>query len=427
MKILSNLISNTLGKSKVSYKNHKSKSSYSVQDEFFKTKQRPTIPTPVNEFLENPTNIKDLLTFGQKRVFNEIIRVCRKYPNAWISQITIAAHTGYSRSFVNKAIRRIESLGLLSSIQRYNNSNLYALSSVFESPYVQSQLSHLFPALRWITLIILFPLLAHSFRGNTGKDTLLYKRDMYISPTSYISPGEVSMNSPMLEAHDTRPISPVVKELSQIVAMTTFGMIKLSAFPDEAVVHATQMLIRRIGQKNLGAINNPYKWVYSVANRYCGNHDLKPDWHYVQQMQSAYQMGDDAKLLFTNEINKDGLKDYIRRYPQTTQDVQENPRVNTTKAGNSQKYSKAQPSKHTPVELSDADYAKYKHLGYPKTHSAYAIEQGIVRDLWYPDKPEKRDVATENQSMQQIRTPDAWKQFEKLLGFEMNPQFSKEE
>lgn len=91
------------------------------------------------------------------------------------------------------------------------------------------------------------------------------------------------------QVYGDNPISPIIRSLTEL-NLTKWGQIRLSAFPDEAILYAQDKL------KNNHDIINKYNWFFKVCYQYCTDTNIKPDWQLVEQLSIGYKMPVDAPM-----------------------------------------------------------------------------------------------------------------------------------
>lgn len=81
-----------------------------------------------------------------------------------------------------------------------------------------------------------------------------------------------------------------IRDITDSLRLTKWGQIRLSAFPDEAILYTTQ----RFFLERKSRIINPFGWFKTVCIEYCAENNIVPNWHFMYQLAEAYQMPSDA-------------------------------------------------------------------------------------------------------------------------------------
>jgi hypothetical protein len=116
--------------------------------------------TPIDSILQAPIqSLRKHLTPLQLNITNYVLAKGARYEDIYMRQDTIAKYVGTSREWVNKSIKKIVSLGLISKHTRPNKSCVYRVSSWLSDYWVRKKLSPIFNAFKWLPLSLLIPAL----------------------------------------------------------------------------------------------------------------------------------------------------------------------------------------------------------------------------------------------------------------------------
>lgn len=88
-------------------------------------------------------------------------------------------------------------------------------------------------------------------------------------------------------------------QLVNSIAMDGYTMdfaskLKLSAYPDEAIIHSFKQ-----AKKMKVPIANAARYIFKVASEYCREHNLRPDWKWSFKLLDAYGINKDIPLGMT--------------------------------------------------------------------------------------------------------------------------------
>jgi hypothetical protein len=201
-------------------------------------------------------------------VIDLLVRFKRRY--RWIepSQDYIARAVGCTREWINKVLKYLSSLGVITSFYRHRRSSLYAVTDFLEQPHIRTKLQHLIPAL------VVFPL--HCLIVPDGQFTpinkVFNKNISRIFYTRYISREGTAKKEQLMNK-----ALPTIKGLN----LTRYGALRLSVYPDAAIQYAEQELQKN---KNLRA---PLGFVHSKCKEWCMQHGMKINWSRKYELMEA--------------------------------------------------------------------------------------------------------------------------------------------
>jgi hypothetical protein len=243
---------------------------------------------PVNEINQDPEFFFRNLTKTQHKLLEILLRWSLKYKNVYPRQGTLARMLKISREHCNRLLKWMKDKGLLVSEYRYKLSCHYTLSSFFFSESMRSRLSHIFRPLRALSLSLLF-----GFSSDVTQDIKKLIKNL-INPIVQRS-GEGSMKQFNQTHHGDKPVSEAIREL-KCINLSRAGQIKLSAFPDEAIVDAANAYNYA---KN---VKEPFNWFYKLCMDYCNRNEITPDWIFMHSLLDSYKVSLKAPMLLPGPV-----------------------------------------------------------------------------------------------------------------------------
>lgn len=238
---------------------------------------------PIDAITQDPEHFFRNITKTQRVLIEELIRLSYKYKHVYLRQDTLAAMLKISREHCNRLLKWMRQCGLLVSEYRYKLSCHYTLSSFFFNHSMQSRLRHLFRPLRALSL----GLLASFSSDVTQRVKKLIKN--LINPIVQRQTSESSMQFTQTY-HGDKPVSEAIRNL-KVINLTRAGQIKLSVFPDEAIVDAANAYTYA---KN---VRDPFNWFYKLCFDYCKRNDIDPDWDFMHQLIEKYKISLTAPMV----------------------------------------------------------------------------------------------------------------------------------
>ena len=281
---------------------------------FYKTNPYP--PKEVEENLEGC--LRNELTRIETGVLNDILLsgIRHKTRIIYPSQIAIAERIGCSRRSVNRSIVKLEKIGFISKLQRWNTSCVYKISALFFNPHVQSKVSHILTCFRKLSLSLLFSsIISASHNVSLLNIQGLYGNIKLLNRTGQRAEVFVPYEDPMIKfaqrIYGDDPVSPMIRQLNTHHSMnlSQYAMFKLSAFPDEAIEWASSKL------QYTNTIRDPYNWMFKMCHDYCKDNDILPDWYYAANLIVAHDMPKDSAIYGEKVIAKPKLFKQKRYVP----------------------------------------------------------------------------------------------------------------
>lgn len=222
----------------------------------------------------------------------------------FVLQRILGKWLGICRQRVNEILGELEDLGILIRHYRHMRSCLFKLSSWFMNPYVASALSPILKAIRTPLLYLMFSNQV-SEAINQTKTTRIKERKIYLFTDNSQQQGYSNRNSLSTkrivkmnaEISIKNPISIAIRELT-CISLSKWGQIRLSVFPDAAILYAAENF--KYGYK----LKNAFGFFFQLCQDYCKNNKIQPDWQYSQQLAVKYKMPENAVMLIEKKESK---------------------------------------------------------------------------------------------------------------------------
>ena len=226
------------------------------------------------------------ITKTQHDLIETIMRWKLRYKMVYLRQDTLAKILGISRVHCNRLLKWMKDLGLLVSEYRFKLSCHYHLSSFFFNESIRSRLKHIFRPLRALSLNLLYGFSSFS------SDVTQLRDKLNVNLTNSIVQQWTSSNVKQFNQtlHGEYPVSVAVREI-KCIKLSRAGQIKLSAFPDEAILDAANAYHYA---KN---VKEPFNWFYKLCMEYCNRNDIKPDWPFMHSLVEYYKISLTAPML----------------------------------------------------------------------------------------------------------------------------------
>lgn len=243
-----------------------------------------------------------------------------------ISQQWLATQCGVSREWINKLLKELEACGVIRMWYRHKEKSFYRVSSFFTDKVIAS----LAPLWRAFPLTMLLSYTAPD-QAIQKSSQLLYEEDIYLKPSlTFTLPNErdslaqagartrggqegqertgreekhkkaeenvmaylPSQQKQILEVITTlETIEPLFSETIQSIQslqLTTFGKLKLLAFPD--------IILRKVEEQGKGFKNarDPYGLFIATAMKLCKEQGIRPDWSWVNKIKLKLNLPEDT-------------------------------------------------------------------------------------------------------------------------------------
>jgi Crp-like helix-turn-helix domain len=132
-------------------------------------------PNPAQKYLKSISKNISTMRAATQLTLDYLLRYKTKYKRLFMSQQTIADEIGYSREEVNKSLRELKLLGLISVWFRSFNTCYYWISNCFNNLRVRHELSILFPFLALSNVLILSLLSQPAINASDHESHTIYK------------------------------------------------------------------------------------------------------------------------------------------------------------------------------------------------------------------------------------------------------------
>jgi hypothetical protein len=132
-------------------------------------------PNPAQKYLKCISKNISKMRVVTQLTLDYLLRYKTKYKQLFMAQETIAREIGYSREEVNKSLRELRLLGLISIWFRSFNTCYYWISNCFNNLRVRHELSILFPFLALSNVLILSLLSQPAINASDHESHTIYK------------------------------------------------------------------------------------------------------------------------------------------------------------------------------------------------------------------------------------------------------------
>lgn len=267
-----------------------------------------TIPISVYTKEQIVADYGVILLPSDLKVLNALAAFTHNFSIAFPSQERIAYLAKVTDRTVRRSLDRLREAGFISTFQRWNNSLLYKIADIFQDCDVRRALAKVCPTFKFLAIFFLFspnptvqsddvrlrnnlfinnPSVTQSHDYITGKESKPYD---YIKNTSKLKTTKSqSVRRPMA---DHGGISQAIRDI-KCVKLTKWGQIKLSAFPDGAIIYAVEQY-----KKSKNKPKDGFAWFFSVCGRWCQIYNTEPNWKYLEELKERHGMPDGARMTF---------------------------------------------------------------------------------------------------------------------------------
>ena len=242
---------------------------------------------------ENAISYIENLSTTDKEIFNVLIGIymTTKYSRIHPSLDYIAEKTNKSLATVKRATKRFSEDGLLSKHQSgFNKSNFYRLHPMFEDKNVRKELRFVFRCFYFIPIALLMSVPGWSNVENQRKHYIFSRVSSYQekrnkvnnnlpnppitkSPGFSGAPGRKSQKGGGdIRKERIKRMDPRDYKNIERLNLTEAGVIKLSAFPPEAIAAA---MIRLQGLTK--PVDDIFRFVFAVSKQWCEGKGIKPN------------------------------------------------------------------------------------------------------------------------------------------------------
>lgn len=235
-------------------------------------------------------------SYTQKRLLEIMLYQQVNYSANFISQSTVAATLGISLRHANRLIKSLADRHLLIKRRRFNQTSIYQLNPLFFT--LSYWLKDKFSILKRFVKTSLLSVLMAAFSTNVVLSQVnINNNPVYSTVDSIVAratpvhgtkrDGDFYKKSGGDENIMENKQSDAIKQASAVLKLTKLGEIKLSVFPQQALLHALALY------KPSTAIKNPFDWVFFTAKKHCDRIGRKLDWELYYRQLTRYNITDD--------------------------------------------------------------------------------------------------------------------------------------
>lgn len=239
----------------------------------------------IPEIRENPEEYFYLLSKTEICIFKQLCIQKQKYNIFRISQGLLALRCRVTREYVNKVLKKFESVGILKMWYHHKATSHYRLSSFFTNQIIAS-LSYLWRAIP-LTFLLSQPAL----------ETTNTKSSQYIKGTELLNTKYLVLSDSRSKERELRLPSNtrflkketvMQADLTQLdfdylksIKPTLAGKVKLSAYPVEIVKQVDDQLFKMTKQ-----INNPWAYFNTTCATLCKQNNIEPNWSTMYKLST---------------------------------------------------------------------------------------------------------------------------------------------
>ena len=254
-------------------------------------------------------------------IVNYLISSSNRYKIVFPSRELIAKEAGCSLRSVGNHLRTLTKIGIIKKTYRHRTSSVYKLSvilfqyiNVFKDKFKSLKniihLSLKYPKISAIKRVMkrafsqrlftrIFKKICPPLRQRTSSlRTLVYsysrrERDSGENLLQFQGTG-VKIKFRSRRRMDSIKMSHELRQVTKKLNLTKWGQIKLICFPDEALAYALYE-IQKPSNKN-----NSFSWFFVMANRYCIDQDIDPDWPLYYKLSEKHKMPENPNFVGNN-------------------------------------------------------------------------------------------------------------------------------
>lgn len=249
---------------------------------------------PLEHIANNPVQHITALPQKHKDLINYLLEHENKnHALIYPTQTTLGRVIGCGRQRANEIVGELQNLGLISTNYRHMTSCLYKTSSFLRTPFMAQKLSHLFPSLKKLLLLLAIGSFKTEATQGILKNYNVYSNTSFFKKNGLGTVGEIQKR--------VHRYSPLPQCLSR-QPLTLEQKCTLAAFPewllDQAMFKVTDM----------SRINNLGGYLYS----YCRKHWDKPNWIWSSQLKDIYKNEQDYHQIPLHRDDEDTAVLYER-------------------------------------------------------------------------------------------------------------------
>jgi hypothetical protein len=254
-------------------------------------------PVPRQDIQDNPHVLLGLLAEKQRRVFNSLLYFQNRYQSIYVSQEFLAHCGNMCRDWVNKTIKLLTKLGLVTKNYRHKKTCTYRISSMFLNEPVRKLLRPFFPALKLFVLNLLIswgsPIMASNqhIAHDSAQLTNINLLKQHTTRLYRGSPDSArGLSEPAVAGTGTSDVvvvSEILKKVTKQLNLTKWGQIDLMGYPKEALEYALGHYLRSMRS---GKIGNPWGWFITVVDTWCQARKILPDTALVNRLKMRFSV-----------------------------------------------------------------------------------------------------------------------------------------
>lgn len=229
------------------------------------------------------------LTNAQIKAFLLIAERLRRFPASNISRKYIAQVLELSVRHIDNILKLLKDKGLLSWSHRpkmYNDFNHYVITPTGKiwMPYFKNTYkvrTGIFKRAMLSIALLLSP---------SPSEFSLLREDIYIYPTV-----ECKLQKRAPEKRVAMSSSLDSKEMivaQELLSLSKWGMIRLTAFPGSALEYACAAF-----RSSKSAKEDPFRWFAGICNKWCKENNVEPNWPYMARLANEHEMPEEPQYI----------------------------------------------------------------------------------------------------------------------------------
>ncbi len=202
------------------------------------------------------------LSIIEREVLETIASYANYYDSVYPSQKKIAERVDISPRHCNRILKKLKSKGFLIITYRHRNTCVYELPQALFIDGIKHILMKFIPSLRYMPIFLSLSLLYSN-----------YVIPVNLTVLKGINKAVISRYRSM-----EKFIPKHIRDIS-LIELTIAGMVKLSAYPKEAVEWGEEQLFYK------NNVKDPYGLLFKLLQDYCRREGLEPDWALVDSLK----------------------------------------------------------------------------------------------------------------------------------------------
>lgn len=250
------------------------------------------------------------------KLYNCLVDMILRWGYVCISQEKLASYFGKCREWANRVIQLFKRMGLIYIETRPYRSCIFRIPALLKDQEVVRFLANWFAPFRGLIKKKVTPINLVSYKLEKlspkvdilmGESTFEGDKSLYFRRgddpggpgiTKISQKGEkgYEMTGNQPDTSQRSPVSTVILSLAEL-NLTKWGQIKLSAYPQGALLYAKKNM------KLALMATNPFAYVLAICSDWCANSGIRPDFEKSNKLACKYGMPQDAPMVMRKIVN----------------------------------------------------------------------------------------------------------------------------